>query len=155
MQIFMKEKLLSDFITSQYNIRKLEEVTKAFLELIDTVILILADDSYNIKITPSYELKITGYSNVRNVSSKVESFIIHKYDSEEKLKDLVFKYSKSFNSMTKLERELFTKLFINKEKKTYIMQDMGLYQYQFDPIKKSAVVKFCLVLGLDKYINAI
>ena len=91
----MKEKLLSDFITSQYNIRKLEEVTKAFLELIDTVILILADDSYNIKITPSYELKITGYSNVRNVSSKVESFIIHKYDSEEKLKDLVFKYSKS------------------------------------------------------------
>ena len=151
----MKEKLLSDFITSQYNIRKLEEVTKAFLELIDTVILILADDSYNIKITPSYELKITGYSNVRNVSSKVESFIIHKYDSEEKLKDLVFKYSKSFYSMTKLERELFTKLFINKEKKTYIMQDMGLYQYQFDPIKKSAVVKFCLVLGLDKYINAI
>lgn len=151
----MKEKLLSDFITSQYNIRKLEEVTKAFLELIDTVILILADDSYNIKITPSYELKITGYSNVRNVSSKVESFIIHKYDSEEKLKDLVFKYSKSFNSMTKLERELFTKLFINKEKKTYIMQDMGLYQYQFDPIKKSAIVKFCLVLGLDKYINAI
>ena len=151
----MKEKLLSDFITSQYNIRKLEEVTKAFLELIDTVILILADDSYNIKITPSYELKITGYSNVRNVSSKVESFIIHKYDSEEKLKDLVFKYSKLFNSMTKLERELFTKLFINKEKKTYIMQDMGLYQYQFDPIKKSAVVKFCLVLGLDKYINAI
>lgn len=151
----MKEKLLSDFITSQYNIRKLEEVTKAFLELIDTVILILADDSYNIKITPSYELKITGYSNVRNVSSKVESFIIHKYDSEEKLKDLVFKYSKSFNSMTKLERELFTKLFINKEKKTYIMQDMRLYQYQFDPIKKSAVVKFCLVLGLDKYINAI
>lgn len=151
----MKEKLLSDFITSQYNIRKLEEVTKAFLELIDTVILVLADDSYNIKITPSYELKITGYSNVRNVSSKVESFIIHKYDSEEKLKDLVFKYSKSFNSMTKLERELFTKLFINKEKKTYIMQDMGLYQYQFDPIKKSAVVKFCLVLGLDKYINAI
>ena len=151
----MKEKLLSDFITSQYNIRKLEEVTKAFLELIDTVILLLADDSYNIKITPSYELKITGYSNVRNVSSKVESFIIHKYDSEEKLKDLVFKYSKSFNSMTKLERELFTKLFINKEKKTYIMQDMRLYQYQFDPIKKSAVVKFCLVLGLDKYINAI
>ena len=151
----MKEKLLSDFITSQYNIRKLEEVTKAFLELIDTVILILADDSYNIKITPSYELKITGYSNVRNVSSKVESFIINKYDSEEKLKDLVFKYSKSFNSMTKLERELFTKLFINKETKTYIMQDMRLYQYQFDPIKKSAVVKFCLVLGLDKYINAI
>ena len=29
----MKEKLLSDFITSQYNIRKLEEVTKAFLEM--------------------------------------------------------------------------------------------------------------------------
>ena len=151
----MRETILSDFITSQYNIRKLEEVTKTFLELIDTVILILADDSYNIKITPSYELKITGYSNVCNVTSKVESFVIHKYDSEEKLKDLVYKYSKSFNNMSKTERELFTKIFINKEKKTYVMEEMGLYQYQFDPIKKSAVVKFCLVLGLDKYINAI
>ena len=151
----MRETILSDFITSQYNIRKLEEVTKTFLELIDTVILILADDSYNIKITPSYELKITGYSSVRNVTSKVESFVIHKYDSEEKLKDLVYKYSKSFNNMSKIERELFTKIFINKEKKTYVMEEMGLYQYQFDPIKKSAVVKFCLVLGLDKYVNAI
>ena len=151
----MRETILSDFITSQYNIRKLEEVTKTFLELIDTVILILADDSYNIKITPSYELKITGYSSVRNVTSKVESFVIHKYDSEEKLKDLVYKYSKSFNNMSKVERELFTKIFINKEKKTYVMEEMGLYQYQFDPIKKSAIVKFCLVLGLDKYINAI
>ena len=37
----MKEKLLSDFITGQFNIRKLEEITKAFLELIDTVILML------------------------------------------------------------------------------------------------------------------
>lgn len=151
----MRETILSDFITSQYNIRKLEEVTKTFLELIDTVILILADDSYNIKITPSYELKITGYSSVRNVTSKVESFVIHKYDSEEKLKDLVYKYSKSFNNMSKVERELFTKIFINKEKKTYVMEEMGLYQYQFDPIKKSAVIKFCLVLGLDKYVNAI
>ena len=151
----MRETILSDFITSQYNIRKLEEVTKTFLELIDTVILILADDSYNIKITPSYELKITGYSSVRNVTSKVESFVIHKYDSEEKLKDLVYKYSKSFNNMSKIERELFTKIFINKEKKTYVMEEMGLYQYQFDPIKKSAVVKFCLVLGLAKYVNAI
>ena len=63
----MKEKLLSDFITGQFNIRKLEEITKAFLELIDTVILMLSDETYNIKITPTYEMKITGYSSVRNV----------------------------------------------------------------------------------------
>lgn len=149
----MKEKLLSDFITGQFNIRKLEEITKAFLELIDTVILMLSDETYNIKITPTYEMKITGYSSVRNVSSKVESFVIYKYDTEDKLKELVYKYSKAYNTMTKIERELFTKIFINKEKKTYIMEDLGLYQYQFDPIKKSAIVKFCLVLGLDKYVD--
>ena len=105
----MKEKLLSDFITGQFNIRKLEEITKAFLELIDTVILMLSDETYNIKITPTYEMKITGYSSVRNVSSKVESFVIHKYDTEDKLKELVYKYSKAYNTMTKIERELFTK----------------------------------------------
>ena len=94
----MKEKLLSDFITGQFNIRKLEEITKAFLELIDTVILMLSDETYNIKITPTYEMKITGYSSVRNVSSKVESFVIHKYDTEDKLKELVYKYSKAYNT---------------------------------------------------------
>ena len=49
----------------------------------------LSDETYNIKITPTYEMKITGYSSVRNVSSKVESFVIHKYDTEDKLKELV------------------------------------------------------------------
>lgn len=149
----MKEKLLSKFITNQFNIQKLEEITRAFIELIDTVVLMLSDSTYNIKITPTYEMKVTGYSSVRNVSSKVESFVIQKYDTEEKLKELVYKYSKAFNEMTQVERELFTKIYINNEKKTYIMEEMNLYQYQFDPIKKSAIVKFCLILGLDKYID--
>ena len=111
-------------------------------------------EDYDIKITPSYEMKIMGCKNII-VSSKVESFVIHKYDSDDKLKDLLFKYSQSFNKMSQLERELFTRLFINEEKKSNVMFDMGLYQYQFDPIRKSSVIKFCLVLGLDKYIDVI
>lgn len=150
----MNGKLLSDFITNQYDIGKLEEVTKAFLDLIDTAVLILANEDYDIKITPSYEMKIMGCKNII-VSSKVESFVIHKYDSDDKLKDLLFKYSQSFNKMSQLERELFTRLFINGEKKSNVMFDMNLYQYQFDPIRKSSVIKFCLVLGLDKYIDVI
>lgn len=150
----MKEKILSEFITNQYNIGKLENVIKIFLNLTDTAILILANEDYSIKITPSYEMKLTGNPQV-SVSSRIESFLIGKYNTDDKLKELLYKYLKSFNNMTKIEREVFTKIFIKQEKKSSVMLDLHLYQYQFDPIKKSAVVKFCLVLGLDKYTEVI
>ncbi len=146
----MKEKILSDFITNQYDIGKLETVIKMFLNLIDAAILILTNEDYNIKITPSYEMKLSS-NQFLSASSRIESFLMSKYNTDDKLKELLYKYSRSFNNMTKIEREVFTRIFIKKEKKTNVMLDMHLYQYQFDPIKKSAVVKFSLVLGLDKY----
>lgn len=150
----MKENLLSNFITNQYNIGKLEEVIRAFLNLTETAIIILSNEDYNIKITSSYEMKLSSRTKF-STTSRVESFLISKYDSDDKLKELLYKYSKAFNTMTKSERELFSKYFIKEEKKSIVMRDMGIYQYQFDPIKKSAVVKFCLVLGLDKYTEVI
>lgn len=150
----MKENLLSNFITNQYNIGKLEEVIRAFLNLTETAIIILSNEDYNIKITSSYEMKLSSRTKF-STTSRVESFLISKYDSDDKLKELLYKYSKAFNAMTKPERELFSKYFIRREKKSIVMRDMGIYQYQFDPIKKSAVVKFCLVLGLDKYTEVI
>ena len=150
----MKENLLSNFITSQYNIGKLEEVIRAFLNLTETAVIILSNENYNIKITSSYEMKLSSRSKL-STTSRVESFLISKYDTDDKLKELLYKYSKAFNTMTKVERELFSKYFIKGEKKSIVMRDMNIYQYQFDPIKKSAVVKFCLVLGLDKYTEVI
>ena len=150
----MKENLLSNFITNQYNIGKLEEVIRAFLNLTETAIIILSNEDYNIKITSSYEMKLSSRTKF-STTSRVESFLISKYDSDDKLKELLYKYSKAFNTMTKPERELFSKYIIKGEKKSIVMRDMGIYQYQFDPIKKSAVVKFCLVLGLDKYTEVI
>lgn len=150
----MKENLLSNFITNQYNIGKLEEVIRAFLNLTETAIIILSNEDYNIKITSSYEMKLSSRTKF-STTSRVESFLISKYDSDDKLKELLYKYSKAFNTMAKPERELFSKYFIKGEKKSIVMRDMGIYQYQFDPIKKSAVVKFCLVLGLDKYTEVI
>ena len=148
----MKEKILSDFITNQYDIGKLETMIKMFLNLIDAAILILTNEDYNIKITPAYEMKLSS-NQFLSTSSRIESFLMSKYNTDDKLKELLYKYSKSFNNMTKIEREVFTRIFIKKEKKTNVMLDMHLYQYQFDPIKKSAVVKFSLVLGLDKYVE--
>lgn len=120
----------------------------------ETAIIILSNEDYNIKITSSYEMKLSSRTKF-STTSRVESFLISKYDSDDKLKELLYKYSKAFNTMTKPERELFSKYFIKEEKKSIVMRDMGIYQYQFDPIKKSAVVKFCLVLGLDKYTEVI
>ena len=150
----MRDVLLSNFITEQYNIGKLEELIIAFFQLIDTVELKLADEDYYIKITQKYEMRFTGSPIVIN-SSKVESFLIEKYDTEEKLKELLFKCSKSFNCMSKQEREFFSKIYIKLEKKSTVIDEMSLHQYQYEQLKRSAIVKFCLVLGLDKFVEVI
>lgn len=150
----MKERILSDFIINQYDIEKMEELTIAFINLVETALIKLTDDDYDIKITPSYEMKVIG-NPIISSSSKIESFLISKYDNDDKLKELLYKYSKSFNNMTIAEREIITKVYIKDEKKTNVMLDMNLHQYQFDSIRKSAIVKFCLVLGIDKYVEVI
>ena len=148
-----KNELLSKFIVSQYDVKKLEEIIKVFLELIETAQLILDDEGYSIKITPNYEMKIAGLGNTKPTSSKLEAFVIHKYDSLSKLQDLLLKYPKAFNMLSEKEKLIFKKLYIDAEKKSVIQEELMMYQYQFDAIKKSMVVKFSIVLGLDKYID--
>lgn len=146
--------ILSDFIIKQFDIKKLEEIIKAFIELIETALLILDDKDYYIKITPNYSVELPGHSSVRNTSSKVEGFMIHEYDNKDKLRELIAKYPSAMKKLTKEEQELFIRCFINKEKQVYIQEKMVLHQYQYDKIKKSMVVKFCIILGLDKYTNS-
>lgn len=145
--------VLTDFMIKQFDVKKLEEIVKAFLELVETATLILDDKDYYIRITPTYEVELAGKSSVRNTCSKIETFMIYEYDSKDKLRDLIAKYPSAVEKLTKEEKELFIRCFINKEKKTYIQEAMILHQYQYDRLKKSAIIKFCVCLGLDKYIN--
>lgn len=145
--------VLTDFMINQFDVKKLEEMVRAFLELVETASLILDDNDYYIRITPTYEVELAGKSNVRSTSSKIETFMIYKYDSKEKLRDLIAKYPNAVKKLTKEEQELFVRCFINKEKKSYIQEAMILHQYQYDRLKKSTIVKFCIILGLDKYVN--
>lgn len=145
--------ILSDFMVKQFDVKKLEEIIEAFLELIEMATLILNDKDYYIKITPNYEIVLSGKSTVRNVSSKIESFMIYKYDTQDKLKELILKYPNAVHMLSKEEQKIFVKCFINKEKKSFIQDEMLLHQYQYDKLKKSTVIKFCLILGLDKYVD--
>ena len=80
----LREALLSNFITDQYDIGKLEEVIKVFLELIDTAVLKLADEDYYIKITQNYEMKFTGgkyaitKTDEEDFLNKIEAFAASK-----------------------------------------------------------------------------
>lgn len=147
------EKILSNFIFKQFDIKKLEEILKAFLELVETATLMLDEKDYYIKITPTYEIEIAGKSSVRNVSSKIETFMIYEYDTKDKLRELISKYPNAVKMLSDKERELFIRCFVNKEKKVSIQDSMFLYPYQYDRLKKSTIIKFCIFLGLDKYVK--
>ena len=62
--------VLTDFMIKQFDVKKLEEIVKAFLELVETATLILDDKDYYIRITPAYEVELAGKSSVRNTCSK-------------------------------------------------------------------------------------
>jgi len=130
-----RKDFLSDFIVSQFDCSKLEEVIVGFLDLIQTAQYILSDDNYQIKITSSYEMRIGGSSSVRNVSSKVESLVIHKYHTEGKLQEMIIKYPKAFNSLNNFEKIIFKKIFIDHEKQNAICDELNIYPYQFHYIK--------------------
>lgn len=148
-----RKDFLSDFIINQFNCSKLEEMIIGFLDLIQTAQFVLSDDNYQIKITPTYEMRLAGSSTVRKVSSKVESLVIHKYNTEDKLQDLVIKYPQAFNNLNSDEKMIFYRVFINHDKQNVICDELSIYPYQFQYIKKSAMVKFCLYLGLEKYVE--
>ena len=67
----MRECILSNYITEQYDVDKLEEVIKVFMDLIETAMLKLANDDYYIKITPSYEMRFAGNQLIFKTSKQI------------------------------------------------------------------------------------
>ena len=53
--------VLTDFMIKQFDVKKLEEIVKAFLELVETATLILDDKDYYIEFNKALELGIPMY----------------------------------------------------------------------------------------------
>lgn len=144
----VKNVYLGDFVTSQFPIEKFKNMISAYLNIVDSFQLILSDKDYYINITPRYEMRIS--SNRKPTTSKIESFIINKYDNREKMEDFILKYPIAFNSLNEMERKVFTESILNNRKDLEVIGLLNIYSNLLNTIRKSAIVKFSLSLGFDK-----
>ena len=142
---------LSDFIIKQFDVKKFKKMIKAFLNLIDNFQLMIDSEEYQIKFTSNYEIRVGG--NKKPTSSKIESFIYSKYDTIEKMEQLLLKYKVAFNSLNDTERRIFIAVFINNLTINDLCEDFITYPDKLSKIRKSAIIKFSLKLGFDKFVD--
>lgn len=149
-----KNDFLNKYIIDQFNYATYKKIVEIFINLINTLQISVGDYETGISITPKYEMDYAGFHG-RVVNSKIESFLIRDYNTEWKAKSCIKKYTCAFNSLNKLEKVIFYKTFIIKEKDEIIMLDYRICNKELNKVRKSAVIKFSLYLGFDKIIDKV
>ena len=142
---------LSEEVSKQYPIEKLKGLIINVIDIVENFILELGDENkYNSSSTAKYE-ECIGFQQF-NTSSKIESMLIKMYDEEFKKRLFIDKYFKALESLDKLERKVIIYSFIDGITYEELCEKLELSTQTVNKIKKSAIVRFSLKLGLDKFI---
>lgn len=142
---------MTDYVTNQFPIVKFKEMIFAYLNIVELFQVMLNDKDYYIRITPTYELRTS--SGKLPTNSKIESFVIKKYDNKVKMEDCVLQYPMAFNELNEEERQVFLKTFVERKKDIEIIEELRIHSVKLNTIRKSAIVRFSIKLGFDKYVK--
>lgn len=146
-----QNQFLSDYIIKQFDVKKFKKMIIAFLSIVDNFQHIIDKDEYYIKYTANYEVRVGG--SKKPTSSKVESFIIKKYDTEDKKEQLLLKYKNAFNCLNPIERKVFVATFLENKTNLDLCDELVTYDQKVNSIRKSAIVRFCLKLGFERFVD--
>lgn len=142
---------MSEKISRQYPIEKFKGLIINVIEIVENFIIELGDeDKYDSSSTARYD-ECVG-SHQFSTSSKIESMLIRMYSEEDKKRQFIDKYFKALESLEKLERKVIIYTFIDCLEYDEICEKLGLCSQTVSKIKKSAIVRFSIKLGLDKFV---
>ena len=142
---------LSGFVVEQYPIDILKQIINSVVDIVDNFIIELGEDEYlSLSSTSRYDERVG--SSQRNTTSKIETMCIKKMKSEEKMKEFIYKYGQALNFLNREERQVFIHLFNKKSDTLTIYDDMKIGSNQYNVIKKSAIVRFSIKMGLEKFV---
>lgn len=142
---------LSDFVANQYPIETLKTIIFAVLDIVENFIIELGEENYITTSSTCRYDEIVGTSQ-RNTSSKIESICIRHMNTEPQMKDFIRKYGEALNSLNREEKQVFVYTFIKKENNITILTDLKMHSVQLNTIRKSAIVRFSIKMGLEKFI---
>lgn len=142
---------LSEEVSKQYPIEKFKGLIINVIDIVENFIIELGDENkYNSSSTARYE-ECVG-SHQFSTTSKIESMLIKIYDQEPKKRQFIDKYFKALESLDKTERRVIIYTFINCISYEEMCEKLELSTQTVNKIKKSAIVRFALKLGLDKFV---
>lgn len=143
---------LTDFIANQYPIEKFKEIIFITLDIVDNFLLTLENGfEYNSTSIASYGEKYC--SPNRNINSKVESILIKNMQTEEKMTQFLESYFNAYHSLNNYEKDIFDATFIDRLTDIEIIEKYKTHSKQIRVVRKSAIVRFCLKAGLDKFVD--
>lgn len=142
---------LSDFVANQYPIETLKVIIFATLDIVENFILTLGEENYlSSSSISNYEERLGSFQ--KSTSSKVESICIRQISTEPKMKEFIKKYGLALKSLNDDERAVFVYTFIKRMDNLSILSKLRMHSEQLKMIRKSAIVRFSIKLGLDKFI---
>lgn len=149
-----RTEFLNEYVANQYPIEKFKELIFITLDIVENFLLTLENGyNYNSTSIASYEEKYG--SSQRNTNSKIESIIIKNMRDEEKMSQFLNCYFIAYNTLNKEEKDIFDATFIDRLTDQEIIYKYKTYSKHITQVKKSAVIKFCLRSGLDKFVDVI
>ena len=114
----------------------LKQIINSVVDIVDNFIIELGEDEYlSLSSTSRYDERVG--SSQRNTTSKIETMCIKKMNSEEKMKEFIYKYGQALDFLNREERQVFIHLFIKKSDTLTIYDDMKIGSNQYNVIKKS------------------
>lgn len=152
----MKKKAiyLSEDITTQYPLAKFTKLIELSVDLVENFLIMLEDGfDYDSTTLASYSLKYT--SNIINTSSKVESLYLKNIKQKEDIEKFLYSYYSAYNFLNIEEQNMFNATFIDHLNDTEIMVKYDSYYDKITRIRRSAIVRFCLKCGLDRFIDLV
>lgn len=149
-----RTEFLNEYVANQYPIEKFKELIFITLDIVENFLLTLENGyNYNSTSIASYEEKYG--SSQRNTNSKIESIIIKNMRDEEKMSQFLNCYFTAYNTLNKEEKDIFDATFVDRLTDQEIIDKYKTYSKHITQVKKSAVIKFCLRSGLDKFVDVI
>ena len=141
-------KLLSLKELKSFDYVKTKEKVLAYLEDIN-----LAKYKYLNVMPPSivsrlYDIRVQSTPISR---SRVESYVILKEEFEREFKDKLEEIDSIISTMSKIEQRFFIDHYIHGTKIILVQDQFKCGRERIDTIKKSATIKFALLVGIEVY----
>lgn len=145
---------ITDYVANQYPVEKFRELIIITMDIVENFLLILENGAnYDSTTIASYGEKYG--SSKYNTNSKIESIIIKNMQDEEKMNKFLNSYYTAYAILNEEEKRVFDASFVDRLPDNEIAIEYKTYSKYITKVKKSAIIKFCLKSGLDKFVDVI